>query len=440
MNKKFNVCLLNDSFPPLIDGVANAVLNYARIIEKSYGKAVVATPSHPDAKDDYPFDVVRYWSIDTPSKKLEYRAGNPFLVSTIKKIKPYNIDIIHSHCPIASTLLARSLRESLDAPIVFTYHTKFDIEIKKNIEFKPFQSIIIKLLAENISACDDVWVVSNGAGENLRSLGYKGDYTVMENGVDFPKGTASKQMQETVIDEHKLDMRFPVFLFVGRMMWYKGIRIIIDALNIIKNSGFVFKMLFVGGGAELEEIKEYAEKCGISDFCIFTGPVHDREKLKAYFSISDLFLFPSTYDTNGIVVREAAACSLASVIIKDSCASENIIDGQNGILIDENAPSLAAVLRDACNHRDKSKQIGENAMNEIYISWEDAVSKAVNRYAVVADNYRSGAKKYTTTTTKDSLFYILDDLYRDWAAISRLGLSAKAQGVKMYEAMIKYFK
>lgn len=439
MNRKFNVCLLNDSFPPLIDGVANAVLNYAEIIEEKYGKAIVTTPAHPNAKDDYPFEVVRYWSMDTPSKKLEYRAGNPFLISTLKKLEKYDIDIIHSHCPIASTLLARSLREVIDAPLIFTYHTKFDIEVKKLFDSKPMQAAVLKFIAENISSCDDVWVVSEGAGENLRSLGYKGDYTVMDNGVDFPKGRASKELQESVIDEHKLDMRFPVFLFVGRMMWYKGIRIILDGLKILKQAGFVFTMLFVGGSPELDEIKEYAKNCGIEDYCIFVGPVRDRERLRAYFSLSDLFLFPSTYDTNGIVVREAAACGLASVIIKGSCAAENITDGQNGILIEENAPSLAKALKDACNHRDKIKQIGENAMNEIYISWDDAVAKAVERYGVVSENYHSGAKKYIPNV-KDSLFYIIDDLYRDWDAISKLGLSVKAQGLKMYEAMMKYFK
>ena len=39
-----NICLTNDSFPPVIDGVANAVTNYARVIEKDYGSATVVTP------------------------------------------------------------------------------------------------------------------------------------------------------------------------------------------------------------------------------------------------------------------------------------------------------------------------------------------------------------------------------------------------------------
>ena len=46
-----SVCLLNDSFPPLIDGVENAVVNYARCMTQKGINAVVATPSYPGADD-----------------------------------------------------------------------------------------------------------------------------------------------------------------------------------------------------------------------------------------------------------------------------------------------------------------------------------------------------------------------------------------------------
>ena len=46
------ICLANDSFPPVIDGVANTVLNYANIMQRKYGDVVVATPYYPDTKDE----------------------------------------------------------------------------------------------------------------------------------------------------------------------------------------------------------------------------------------------------------------------------------------------------------------------------------------------------------------------------------------------------
>ena len=187
MNNKLNVCLMNDSFPPVIDGVANTVVNYANIIQQRFGNAIVVTPKYPNVTDKYNFPVLRYRSFNT-TKLVGYRAGYPFSVSTLQKLKASNIDIIHSHCPVVSTLLARTLRETTNVPIVFTYHTKFNIDISKMIASENLQKSVIKLLLNNIESCDEVWVVSNGAGENLRSLGYEGDFVVMQNGVDFPKG------------------------------------------------------------------------------------------------------------------------------------------------------------------------------------------------------------------------------------------------------------
>ena len=174
MEKGLNVCLLNDSFPPVIDGVANAVLNYAGILARGPGHAVVGTPYYPGAVDEYPFPVVRYRSVDT-TKLVGYRTGYPFSASALKQLEEQQIDIIHSHCPIMSTLMARTLRKTVEVPIVLTYHTKFDIDIARDIHPALLQSAAIKMIVKNIEACDEVWVVSEGAGENLRSLGYEGD-------------------------------------------------------------------------------------------------------------------------------------------------------------------------------------------------------------------------------------------------------------------------
>ena len=166
---KLNICLMNDSFPPTIDGVANAVVNYAKHITASHGKCVVATPEYPGVTDDYPFPVVRYPSLDT-TQLTGYRAGNPLAPETIERLRRMDCNLIHSHCPVASTVLARALRDACDIPIVFTYHTTFDIDIAKAVRSKLVQQAAIDLLVANVSACDEVWVVSEGAGENLRSL------------------------------------------------------------------------------------------------------------------------------------------------------------------------------------------------------------------------------------------------------------------------------
>ena len=384
-----NVCLLNDSFPPLIDGVANTVVNYANILTQSGNTVSVVTPNYPDADDSgFPFPVLRYPSLPT-AKLVGYRAGYPFSPETLKQIRRLDTHLIHSHCPFASSIMARSLRNTIDAPLVFTYHTKFDIDIANAIKGKLLQESIIKILVQNISASDEVWVVSKGAGENLRSLGYTGEYTVMPNGVDYPKGRVD-EASSALLRAKYADESTAVFLYVGRMMWYKNIAVTLDAVRLLKQSGTAFKMLFVGGGSDFDEIKKYAFDIGIADVCEFVGPVLDRELLRTYYCAADAFLFPSTYDTNGLVVREAAASGIASVLVKGSCAAENVTDGRNGFFIDETPEALCKKLIELAPRRAFLREVGQNAMNEIYISWEDAVSRAMVLYRDIIKRYKNG--------------------------------------------------
>lgn len=432
MNNNPTVCLLNDSFPPLIDGVANAVKNYAENLTATGFNPVVITPAHPDAEDaDRPYPVVRYPSIDLRDK-TGYMAGIPFSPELVRQLEGRNISILHSHCPIASTILARELRSVADAPLILTYHTKFDIDIAAMVRSHALQAGSKRALVANISACDEVWAVSHGAGENLRSLGYQGDYIVMPNGVDLPRERVSQEQCQSVSAEYDLPENVPVFLFVGRIRWYKGLKIILDAMAKLHNTGQDFRMVFVGDGSDKNDVENYSILLGLSSRCFFTGALSDREVLRAWYCRGDLFLFPSTFDTNGLVVREAAACSLASVLIQGSCAAEGVADGRNGFLIRENADSLFSLLSELCDHPEKMRQVGQHAAEELYLSWADAVALASRRYEIVMDRFLSG--KYPPR--KHPLEHVLrknGELMEDLAKIQDMSANLREQLRDLFE-------
>ena len=395
MNDEINVCLLNDSFPPVIDGVANATWNYAKIIDHKFGSSVVVTPRYPGEKPDFPFPVIYYPSVKTPLL-ADYRLGVPPF-SLIRDIKKHPVDIIHCHCPFVSSLIAKTLRLFIDAPIIMTYHTKFDIDIANNLESELLRTAAKKFVASNTESFDEVWAVSRGAGENLKSIGCRSDYHIMDNGVDFPKGAVDEDIalsvgagfgvpEDTSTDSPAY---VPVFLYVGRMMWYKNIKLILEGMQKVKAAGSAYKMVFVGGGEDFDEISGFAHAAGLDGDCIFTGPVRDREKLRGIFSRADMFLFPSTYDTSGLVVREAAACGTASLLVRGSAAAEPVTDGKNGVLIDEDSDSLASAVASLAKNREQMKALGLRAMDDLYLSWETAITRAVGRYRVVLDRYRN---------------------------------------------------
>lgn len=404
-----SVCLLNDSFPPSIDGVANATKNYADIIQKNHGSSIVVTPQYPGVTDDYPYPVIRYPSLPT-QKLIGFRTGVPIHDNMMMSAIKAEPDIYHSHCPFTSTIIARALQRERNSPIVFTYHTKFDIDIQKLIKNKVLQDVAINFIVDNINACDEVWVVSKGAGENLKSLGYKKDYIIMENGVDFPIGKADALDIQKVSLQYGINKNKIKFMFAGRMMWYKGIDLILDSLQRLSALGYDFQMVFIGSGLDMKEITAKTQQYGLEKKCIFTGSITDRKVLRALFSACDLLLFPSTFDTNGIVVREAAACEIPSVLISNSCAAENIVDMETGFIIDKTVESMVAKLELLIKNPNIIKKVGKNAQERIYISWEDAVAVANNRYHTIIDNYSPKTFNNTDQFT-DKLYNIATNIY-----------------------------
>ena len=177
----------------------------------------------------------------------------------------------------------------------------------------------------------------------------------------------------------------------------------------LDDAGTDFRMVFVGGGTDREAIVAYARELGLVDKVFFVDPIRDRDRIRAWYCRADLFLFPSTFDTNGLVVREAAACGLGSVLVGGSCAAEDVSDGINGLLIEENADSMAVCLQAVCRNPEKMREVGENAQRDIYISWDTAVRGAVERYGTVIENYRAG--RYPKhETARDDLFRGIGEL------------------------------
>lgn len=390
-----NICLMNDSFPPVIDGVATTILNYAEIINEKLGKATVVTPEYPGVQDDFPFPVVRYPSLSVTEKICSYRMGYPFSASKLDSLTGSGFNIIHTHCPFASMVMARVLRIKTGIPMVFTYHTKFDIDIRRALPTKLMQDQAIKLLVSNISAADEVWTVSEGARQNLLDLGYVETnghrIRIMENGVDFPRGRAEKDEVESLRADLDLSGHGPVFLFVGRLLWYKGIRTILDSLKILDQRGTDFRMMVVGDGADREEIENYTQELGLGEKVVFTGRrLRPRRTAHLLHRRGPVHIPVAVRHERYRCARSSRLRSSVG-LIKGSCAAEGITHHRTGILVDNTAEAIAEELQFAADHLEEVHQMGDHAMNEVYMSWETSIRNAYDRYGAIIENCRSGA-------------------------------------------------
>lgn len=388
MNNKLNIAIGTEAFPPTVDGISTVAKCYADIINEKLGTATVIVPHVPNSEDyKHPYDIYRYKSLFTFGEG--YPVGWPFKKQFALDIIDKNFDILHSHCPIATSYFFRRINRIKRIPQVLTYHTKYEYDFDQRIKSLALRHRAYGMLLNNIKCADEVWVTSKGTAESLHKIGYDGEYIVMPNGCDLPRLDCTDEMKAMIRRKHNIAQGIPILLFVGRMMWYKNIKIILDSCKYLKDMGRDYRMIFIGMGPEENAIKKYTKKLNLDDKVIFTGQILDRHELQIYYGTADMLVFPSVFDTNGLVVREAAASGTASIVVASSCASEGIVDCETGFLCLEAARSVANIIDKTVDNKDLLNRVGQKARNDIYISWEDSITNAYNRYQVVIDKFNS---------------------------------------------------
>lgn len=369
----------NESFPPIVDGVANVVKNYAYWINEKYGKSYVITTKHPKAVDNYDYEVLRYSSMKVPTRS-EYRFGLPKMDGVFwKELKKVPFDIVHAHCPFGSGFAAKSIAKKRGIPFVATFHSKFRDDFKGMLKSDLLVESMLAKVAAFYESADEVWVVNEASVETLREYGFRGSVYIMENGCDINVRYGSEETDKEVDSRFGIEAGAPLFMYIGQHIWQKNLKMVMEALKLLRGRGVRYQMLFIGDGPKRADMERMAAEYGIEDSVKFAGRIHDRDLIAKVYLRSSAMLFPSLYDTSSLVPREAAACGCPSVLVKGSSTSEGISDN-SGFLIENSAAALADAAEFIVKNPDKARAVGENARATVYRSWEDAVKVAHERY------------------------------------------------------------
>ena len=388
INDKIKILEAIDSYYPCIDGPINVVTNYATNLQKSEVCSVAA----PAAKkkdhyvDNFDFKVFRCKSFGAPEG---YRSPVPFFDKKFKKaIMEEKFDIIHAHSPFTMAKFLQKIAKKQHIPLVLTLHTQYKEDFKRVFKgFKPFVWISMKFIMRTVNKADAVWTVNDSSVKILRDYGYKGEVDVVRNGTNFKYPENAEELIQRINKLHNLEGQKNVFLFVGRVSFYKNITLMAEALKILKEQGEDFKMIIVGGGFDTEAYQKQVHELGLDDKFIFAGRIADRELIQAYYLRSDLFLFPSTFDTSSLSPIEAAAHKLPSLLIEGSYTAENIIDNKNGFLSKETAEDYAAKIKEIIHNPKLLEDVGQEAHRNLYRSWAMVTEEVDKKYKEVIEKY-----------------------------------------------------
>jgi len=378
--------IFNDSFPPVLDGVAMTAQNYAYWLQKKGVETCVVTPDAPRAVDNYEYPVYRFASLPLPKRK-PYRLGMARVDIHFRHfLHQQPFELIHAHCPFATGWLARNVAKHHQIPMVATFHSKFRQDFERAVPFRPIVDEALSNVISFFERADEVWIPQASVAETLREYGYNGRIEVVENGNDFVCPDAEVSLQrELMRAELGLRPEETMMLFVGQMIWEKNIGLIVESVARLKH--LPCRLYMIGTGYADSAIRKKIQQLGIEDKVVMVGPVFDRDVLQRYYAAADLFLFPSIYDTFGIVVREAAAMHTPSVLLCGTDAAKSINPDINGFVADNTVDSYAARLEWLVRNPDTYRQVGDKAALTLTRSWEAVADEVMMRYDDIKRRY-----------------------------------------------------
>lgn len=378
-----------------MDGVSLTVSNLARCLYQQGKEVAVITPEMPGLDEaQLPYQVLQYRSIPVPGRR-PYRYGFPlFDLKFQKQFAAHSYEVFHAHCPFSSGDYALKMAKKMGVPLVATFHSKYRDDFERVIPNKTIVDYLVGKVVKFYESADEVWVPQASVGETLREYGYKGSFEVVDNGTEFAGTPYSPYLQREAKNELYVNVDEPLLLFVGQHIWEKNVKLIIEALTMIRD--MPFHALFVGDGYARDEMQALAKRQGLTgrqdyrqDRLTFLGSVQSRELMKTIYAAADLFLFPSVYDNAPLVVREAASLHTPSLVTRGSNTAELIRDGFNGFLADKDVNAFANRLRYILERPITMTWAARGAANTLVRPWESIAEEVADRYQHLIDRQQN---------------------------------------------------
>jgi len=342
-----NIGIFTDTYFPQVNGVTFTIKAWKDMLKERHNVSIYYPKSkYKPEPDEFPFQSMEF---------KFYKGYNiAFPVDISKKAK--DLDIVHIHGLFTMAMAGLYVSKRYKLPRILTYHTPADRYISYMTKNKTLQSSLMKLYnfweRTLLNSCDVVTCPSNPIREVLLKKGIK-DVTVLSNGIDLDFFRA--------VDPEEFRQKFGISAervigFCGRFGYEKHLEDLIEIAD-----RFDGEILIAGQGPAENHFKKLAKGKKNVKFIGFLS----REELLGFYSCLDLFVFPSTAETQGLVALEAMACG-TPVVGADAMALKDMIqEGVNGYRYKQgNLKELMQLIEKAYENREELAKNGLETVKE----------------------------------------------------------------------------
>jgi len=366
--------LITQDFPPDFGGIQTYCLEHAKRLNELCDDFAIICPDKPNAEE---IDC----DLDFPVYRLKIKnslLAVPLFTNLEKIIEKHGTDAT-LHAQWHTTWPAIKLRRKGNLKKVFCsgHGRELIFNPYKNVPL--LDSLFEKTRKKCLQETDHNYPVSDYNSEMMGELGVpKERRTVVINGTDpdqfFPMD-AQNLITEMGLQEKK------IILTVTRIIRRKGVDLVIEAVNKLKNEIPDIIYVVVGDGPEMEKCNELVKELNLDEYVHFRGKV-PYEELNPFYNMCDLFVMvPRSDETEvegfGIVYLEANSCKKPVIGSKSAGIPSAVLHNKTGLLVEEeNIDELTKALNTILSDEDYAQKLGEQGYERVIAdaNW-DSVSK-----------------------------------------------------------------
>ncbi len=316
------LALFSDTFYPQVNGVARTLKRLTDYMEKNNVEFKVIMPSFEEVPE---MECDHYYAMKSLPLFLypECRLAIPQLRAMNNELYKFKPDLLHVATPFNIGLFGMRYGKKENIPMVASYHTHFDRYLSYyHLEF--LSTLLWRYLQWFHRPFEKIFVPS----QETRQILYNKSFTNVEiwsRGVDCDMFTP-RNHDSRVREIYKISEKY-IFLYVGRLAPEKDLEILYEMMNklpLALNENVHW--LIVGDGPSRHIVDQWGkEHSNVTCAGYLSG-----EELAGVYSEADLFVFPSSTETFGNVVLEAAACGLPAIVSNTGGVTEIVQDGITG--------------------------------------------------------------------------------------------------------------
>jgi len=337
------ILFVSDSYIPVPNGTAVSVETLKLSLEKLGHTVFVIAPKYRFWKHSER-GVARLPGLFKPFEKYNLNFW-PTIGLNLKKLRDFEIDIVHSHFYFRPFYYAKEIADSLDVPLVNTYYRLFpEIEKCKDslkiVRERRSKKALIEMI-KFANSCDQIVALSKPSKNYLSEFDITTPIGVVPVGI-FPKDYTSYP-PEAIRNKFKIPHERKLVLYVGAIENENEITFLIRAFRNAWKAIDDVHLLVIGSGTKLSDFQKAVAKLPLNKFITFTGYLPKKQVNKIY-AIADVLAYPGRIDPQPLVLIESLASGTPVVAVKGMGAQDFISDSQDGFITEANLDEFSAKL------------------------------------------------------------------------------------------------